>query len=106
MTSPLLLPPLLLKGALDDVYDGLKPVEHLGAVRENVAPLEQAIVSVREAVDELEPMIPGLRSTSALRGIAARSSARTSLSDPLTARPIGVRTASTTTASGMGSPVD
>ena len=42
---------------LDDVYDGLKPMEHLGAVRENVAPLEQAIVSVREAVDVLEPMI-------------------------------------------------
>src|SRR3954464_10286986 len=44
----------------------------------------------------------GLRSTSALSGMAARSSARTSLSEPLTARPIGVRTASTMTASGMG----
>src|SRR3954469_21733122 len=43
----------------------------------------------------------GLRSTSALSGMAARSSARTSLSEPLTARPIGVRTASTMTASGM-----
>src|SRR3954447_2546989 len=45
----------------------------------------------------------GLRSFSAVSGIAARSSARTSLSEPLTARPIGVRTASTMTASGMGS---
>src|SRR3954465_5603404 len=44
----------------------------------------------------------GLRSCRALSGIAARSSARTSLSEPLTARPIGVRTASTMTASGMG----
>src|SRR4051812_7199982 len=35
--------------------------------------------------------------------MAARSSARTSFSEPLTARPIGVRTASTMTASGMGS---
>ena len=98
MTNPLLLPPLLLKRALDDlhdlaglarslgtlpdkidglhreirglradlkpmpaklddVYDGLKPMEHLAAVRKNVAPLERAITSVREAVDELEPMI-------------------------------------------------
>ena len=46
---------------------------------------------------------PGLRSTSAFSGTAARSSARTSLSDPLAARPIGVRTASTMTASGMRS---
>src|SRR5829696_622644 len=45
---------------------------------------------------------PGLRSTSALSGTAARSSARTSFSDPLAARPIGVRMASTMTASGMG----
>src|SRR3954451_17727768 len=45
---------------------------------------------------------PGLRSISARSGMAARSSARTSLSEPLTARPIGVRTASTMTASGMG----
>src|SRR4051794_35418511 len=43
----------------------------------------------------------GLRSTSAWSGTAARSSARTSLSEPFTARPIGVRTASTMTASGM-----
>jgi hypothetical protein len=43
----------------------------------------------------------GLRSTIARSGTAARSSARTDLSDPLTARPIGVRTASTITASGM-----
>src|SRR3954452_15950859 len=48
---------------------------------------------------------PGLRSTSALSGTAARSSARTSLSEPLTARPIGVRTASTMTASGMVPPL-
>src|SRR5829696_5648189 len=46
----------------------------------------------------------GLRSTSAFSGTAARSSARTSLRDPLTARPIGVRTASTMTASGMLAP--
>ena len=84
MTNPLLLPPLLLKRALDDLHDlaglarglgtlpdridglhkeirglraDLKPMEHLGAVRESVAPLERAITSVREAVDELEPMI-------------------------------------------------
>src|SRR3954452_11797349 len=44
---------------------------------------------------------PGLRSTSAFSGTAARSSARTSLSDPLAARPIGVRMASTMTASGI-----
>src|SRR3954469_756020 len=43
----------------------------------------------------------GLRSWSAWSGTAARSSARTSLSEPLTARPIGVRTASTMTASDM-----
>src|SRR3954465_12382292 len=43
----------------------------------------------------------GFRSVRALSGIAARSSARTSLSEPLTARPIGVRTASTMTASGI-----
>src|SRR5919198_5146189 len=49
-----------------------------------------------------EKSTPGLRSTSALSGIDARSSARTSLSDPFTARPTGVRTASTMTASGMG----
>src|SRR4051812_40142418 len=46
----------------------------------------------------------GLRSTSAFSGTAARSSARTSLSDPLPARPIGVRMASTMTASGISSP--
>ena len=44
---------------------------------------------------------PGLRSTSAFSGTAARSSVRTSFSDPLPARPMGVRTASTITASGM-----
>src|SRR5436305_13035320 len=43
----------------------------------------------------------GFLSCSALSGTAARSSARTSLSEPLTARPIGVRTASTMTASGI-----
>src|ERR1700722_6368514 len=43
----------------------------------------------------------GLRSSSAFSGTAARSSARTDLSDPLTARPMGVRTASTITASGI-----
>src|SRR3954447_13539348 len=43
----------------------------------------------------------GLRSTSAFSGTAARSSARTSLSDPLAARPMGVRMASTMTASGI-----
>src|SRR3954451_21327407 len=43
----------------------------------------------------------GLRSISAFSGTAARSSARTSLSEPLTARPIGVRTASTMRASGI-----
>src|SRR3954452_5789283 len=43
----------------------------------------------------------GLRSTSALSGIAASSSVRTSLSEPLPARPIGVRMASMITASGM-----
>src|SRR6478752_4562053 len=43
----------------------------------------------------------GLRSISAFSGIAARSSARTDLSEPLPARPIGVRMASTITASGM-----
>src|SRR6476469_6111796 len=43
----------------------------------------------------------GLRSCSAVSGIAARSSARTSFREPLKARPIGVRTASTMTASGI-----
>src|SRR3954467_2460156 len=43
----------------------------------------------------------GFLSCSALSGTAARSSARTSLSEPLTARPIGVRAAATMTASGM-----
>src|SRR6476620_2946263 len=47
---------------------------------------------------------PGLRSTSARSGIAARSSARMSLSDPLIARPMGVRMASMMTASGMAPP--
>src|SRR6188472_1276209 len=47
---------------------------------------------------------PGLRSTSARNGTAARSSARMSLKVPLIARPIGVRTASTMTASGMDPP--
>jgi hypothetical protein len=57
---------------LDDVYDGLKPMEHLGAVRENVAPLEPAIVSVREAVDELEPA----RAVAGGRGRGRRAGAR------------------------------
>src|SRR4051794_19323553 len=48
----------------------------------------------------------GLRSTSAWSGTAARSSARTSFSEPLTARPIGVRTASTMTASDMSDSFD
>ena len=43
----------------------------------------------------------GTRSTAALTAIAARSSARTSLSTPLLARPMGVRTALTITASAM-----
>src|SRR5690242_3974271 len=43
----------------------------------------------------------GLRSTSARRGIAARSSARTVFSEPFPARPMGVRMASTITASGI-----
>src|SRR5579859_6878431 len=43
----------------------------------------------------------GTRSTAALTASAARSSARTSLSAPLLARPIGVRTALTMTASDM-----
>src|SRR6476646_3945084 len=47
---------------------------------------------------------PGLRSTRARSGIAARSSARTSLSDPFMARPMGVRMASMMTASGMAPP--
>src|SRR3954447_8723926 len=46
----------------------------------------------------------GLRSTSAFSGTAARSSARTSFSEPLPARPIGVRMASTMTASGISAP--
>src|SRR5436190_10154035 len=46
----------------------------------------------------------GLRSISVRIGSAASSSARTLFSDPLTARPIGVRIASTMTASGIGSP--
>src|SRR3712207_1612946 len=52
-----------------------------------------------------EKLTSGLRSCSALSGTAARSSARTSFSEPLTARPIGVRTASTMTASGMCTPL-
>src|SRR5450755_4691867 len=47
---------------------------------------------------------PGLRSTNARNGIAAKSSARTSLNVHLTARPIGVRTASTITASDITPP--
>src|SRR4051794_29391503 len=43
----------------------------------------------------------GLRSISAFSGIAARSSARSDFSEPLPARPMGVRMASTITASGM-----
>jgi hypothetical protein len=49
----------------------------------------------------LEKSTSGLRSWSALRGTAASSSARTWRSDPLNARPMGVRIASTITASGM-----
>src|SRR2546427_3982009 len=45
----------------------------------------------------------GLRSISAFSGIAARSSARTLFSEPLAARPMGVRIASTITASGIRS---
>src|SRR5262245_9696675 len=51
-----------------------------------------------------EKSTPGLRSTSAFSGTAARSSARTSFRDPLAARPMGVRIASTMTASGMHAP--
>src|SRR5450755_3590140 len=47
---------------------------------------------------------PGLRSTNARNGIAAKSSARTSLNVHLTARPIAVRTASTLTASDITPP--
>src|SRR6185437_12203407 len=43
----------------------------------------------------------GLRSIKARSGIAARSSARIVFSDPFPARPMGVRMASTITASGM-----
>src|ERR1700722_12662697 len=43
----------------------------------------------------------GLRAINSRSGIAARSSARTLLSEPLPARPMGVRMASTITASGM-----
>src|SRR4051794_9944136 len=43
----------------------------------------------------------GLRSCRASSGTAASSSARTVFSDPFIARPMGVRTASTITASGM-----
>src|SRR6476620_11523801 len=49
-------------------------------------------------------LTPGLRSTRARSGTAARSSARMSLSDPFMARPMGVRIASTMTASGMAPP--
>src|SRR4051794_3647870 len=38
--------------------------------------------------------------------VAARSSGRTSLRDPLNARPMGERVAATTTASGTGPPGD
>src|ERR1700712_5714306 len=48
-----------------------------------------------------EKSTPGLRSISALIGSAARSSPRTVLREPLTARPIGVRMASTMTTSGI-----
>src|SRR3954463_7592002 len=51
-----------------------------------------------------EKSTPGLRSTSAFSGTAARSSARTSFSEPLAARPMGVRMASTMTASGIWAP--
>src|SRR3954454_13239178 len=43
----------------------------------------------------------GLRSCRALSGVAASSSARTVFSEPFSARPMGVRTASTITASGI-----
>jgi hypothetical protein len=49
----------------------------------------------------LEKSTPGLRSISAFSGTAASSSARKSLREPLNARPIGVRTASTMTASDI-----
>src|SRR6218665_3355981 len=45
---------------------------------------------------------PGLRSRSWSMVKAAVSSGRSEASDPLKARPIGVRTASTITASGIG----
>src|SRR5450755_2065079 len=47
---------------------------------------------------------PGLRAISARIGIAASSSARTVLSEPFIARPMGVRMASTITASGIAAP--
>src|SRR5579859_2985289 len=57
------------------------------------APMSTSVVS--------EKFTPGLRSISARIGVAARSSARTVFREPLTARPIGVRMASTMTASGI-----
>ena len=81
----LLVPPALVKRALDDLHDiaqlarsdeGLEAevrdrVEHIEdqfdallveirAMRRGVEPLERSMVAVRESVDELEPMISDL----------------------------------------------
>ena len=81
----LLVPPALVKRALDDLhdiaqlarsYEGLEAevrdrVEHIEdqfdallveirAMRRGVEPLERSMVAVRESVDELEPMISDL----------------------------------------------
>jgi predicted nucleic acid-binding Zn-ribbon protein len=81
----LLVPPALIKRALDDLHDiadlarrytGLEEevrdrVEHIEdqfdallaevrAMRRGIEPLEQSMIAVRDSVDELEPMISDL----------------------------------------------
>jgi predicted nucleic acid-binding Zn-ribbon protein len=36
------------------------PIQHMGAIRRGIEPLEQSMVAVRDSVDELEPMITDL----------------------------------------------
>ena len=87
------------KGSLKDVRaDDLAAVPLKALVERNP---EVDFGQTDDLMMGCEKSTAGLRSTSARSGTAARSSARTSLSDPFAARPMGVRTASTITASGM-----
>ena len=81
------------------VIDARDAARRCGRCCSPARPRESRIPSSRRTTEDGSSC--GLRSSSALSGTPARSSPRTDLNDPFTARPMGVRTASTITASGI-----